>query len=234
MKPSRIKELRAELEAERIDLSELSEIETAFSELPDEFLRDERENAMAGDQLDELERWNENAIHRATDKFTRLTHNIGGSHGMLVGAMHKLIYDELNNGSGNWDNSISRLARQTVTTYLDDQAPKWLMKNHGNHWSLPAAEQDRKPKHVTDASWIKLIDTVLVWLRVDEAPKNVEMDVLCEMASAIVERQFFIDSKTGEEHSFTDENGDIRYIESVQDEFNVVLDILDEIANPEK
>lgn len=167
MKPSRIKELRAELEAERIDLSELSEIETAFAALPDDFLRDERENAMAADQLDELERWNENAIHRATDKFDTLTKFIGGSHGMLVGAMHKLIYDELNNGSGNWDNGTSRLARQIVAHYLDDQAPGWLTKNIGNHWSLPAAEQDRKPKHVTDASWIKLIEDVLTWLRVD-------------------------------------------------------------------
>lgn len=63
--------------------------------------------------------------------------------------------------------------------------------------------------------------------------ETVPMDVVCELASAIVERQFFIDSKTGDEHSFVDENGDTRYIESVQDEFNVVLDIIDEILNPE-
>lgn len=164
MKTSRIKELRKELEAERIDLSELSEIETAFAELPDEFLRDERENAMAADQLNELERWNENTIHRAIDRFTYATDDIGGSHGMLIGAMHKLIYDEINNGSGNWDNSISRLARQTVDIYLGDKAPKWLMKNHGNHWNVGAMLQDRKPRHVTDQSWIRLINQVLEFL----------------------------------------------------------------------
>lgn len=51
----RLEYLRAELDAERIDLSELSEIEQAFSELPDESLRDLRENATASDMLDELE-----------------------------------------------------------------------------------------------------------------------------------------------------------------------------------
>lgn len=55
MKLSRINELRIELDNERIDLMELSEIEAAFAELPDESLRDLRENAMAGDMLDELE-----------------------------------------------------------------------------------------------------------------------------------------------------------------------------------
>src|ERR1700751_2697886 len=52
---NRIKYLREELEAECIDLEELSEIETAFAKIPDENLRDLRENALAGDMLDELE-----------------------------------------------------------------------------------------------------------------------------------------------------------------------------------
>lgn len=52
---NRIKQLRASLEAENIDLSELSEIEEAFKQFPDENLRDLRENAMAVDMLDELE-----------------------------------------------------------------------------------------------------------------------------------------------------------------------------------
>lgn len=51
----RIKELRAELDAERIDLVELMEIEEAFATIPDSELRDLRENAMASDMLDELE-----------------------------------------------------------------------------------------------------------------------------------------------------------------------------------
>jgi hypothetical protein len=52
---ARIRELRAELDAERIDLVELAEIEEAFAKIPDSQLRDLRENAMAGDMLDELE-----------------------------------------------------------------------------------------------------------------------------------------------------------------------------------
>lgn len=55
MNITRINELRIELDAERISYGELAEIEGAFAELPDESLRDERENAMAGDMLDELE-----------------------------------------------------------------------------------------------------------------------------------------------------------------------------------
>lgn len=68
--------------------------------------------------------------------------------------------------------------------------------------------------------------------------ETLPMDVMVEIASAIVERQFYIDnegnsSSSDDEHTFTDTNGDIRYIEPVQDEFNKVLDIIDSIANPE-
>lgn len=57
MSLARIKTLREALDAENIDMLELSEIEGAFRELVDSGfpLRDEAENAMAGDQLDELE-----------------------------------------------------------------------------------------------------------------------------------------------------------------------------------
>lgn len=55
MNISRIKYLRECLEAENIDLLELSEIEEAFKELDPSTLRDLPENAMAGDMLDELE-----------------------------------------------------------------------------------------------------------------------------------------------------------------------------------
>jgi hypothetical protein len=55
---ARIKYLREELERTDepgIDLEELSEIEEAFKDFPDDQLRDLRENAMASDMLDELE-----------------------------------------------------------------------------------------------------------------------------------------------------------------------------------
>lgn len=52
---SRMMYLRGELEAEMIDLEELSEIEVAFSEIPDDELPEARENAMASDMLDVLE-----------------------------------------------------------------------------------------------------------------------------------------------------------------------------------
>lgn len=55
MNNDRIAELRSELDAERIDLSELAEIEAAFADVPDDVLWDVRENAMAGDMLDVLE-----------------------------------------------------------------------------------------------------------------------------------------------------------------------------------
>ena len=57
MSLARIKQLREALEEENIDLSELSEIDEAFKELVASGfeLRDEPENAMATDQLDELE-----------------------------------------------------------------------------------------------------------------------------------------------------------------------------------
>jgi hypothetical protein len=47
--------LRGELEAERISMGELALIESVFDTIPDEVLRDRRENAMASDMLDEIE-----------------------------------------------------------------------------------------------------------------------------------------------------------------------------------
>lgn len=61
---------------------------------------------------------------------------------------------------------------------------------------------------------------------------TVDMDTICEIASEIVERQWRKDHPDTD-HSFTDTNGDIRYIEAVQDEFNTVLDIVDDILNPQ-
>ena len=57
MSLARIRTLREALEEENIDLSGLSEIDEAFKELVASGfeLRDEPENAMAADQLDELE-----------------------------------------------------------------------------------------------------------------------------------------------------------------------------------
>jgi hypothetical protein len=46
--------LRGELEAERISMGELALIESVFDTIPDEVLRDRRENAMASDMLDEI------------------------------------------------------------------------------------------------------------------------------------------------------------------------------------
>lgn len=61
--------------------------------------------------------------------------------------------------------------------------------------------------------------------------KLVEMDVLCELASEIVERQWNKDHQWSGEHSYIDEAGDLKYIEEVQDEFNKVLDLCDEVLN---
>jgi len=51
----RIKSLRETLEAEDISYGELAEINDAFLLIPEEELPEPRENAMASDQLDELE-----------------------------------------------------------------------------------------------------------------------------------------------------------------------------------
>lgn len=52
---NRIKTLREELEAEAIDTAGLIEINEAFMQIPEEELPEPRENAMAEDQLNELE-----------------------------------------------------------------------------------------------------------------------------------------------------------------------------------
>lgn len=57
MTPERLKELQVECENERLSTLEIIEIEEAFNEIPDEFLSDLRENAVASDMLHEIERW---------------------------------------------------------------------------------------------------------------------------------------------------------------------------------
>ena len=52
---SRIITLRAELEGECIDTGGIIDINEAFLQIPESELPEPRENAMAGDQLDELE-----------------------------------------------------------------------------------------------------------------------------------------------------------------------------------
>lgn len=55
MKLERIKELRKALEDENISMSELAEIQEAFDVIPDHDLREDRDNAMISDMLDELQ-----------------------------------------------------------------------------------------------------------------------------------------------------------------------------------
>jgi len=57
----------------------------------------------------------------------------------------------------------------------------------------------------------------------------VDMEMMCELASAIVERQWHKNNLS--DHSFTASNGDVVYKEEVQDEFGEVLDIIDDILN---
>lgn len=56
MNKTTIKKLRKKLEVETISLKEIMQIEDEFNKIPDEQLRDERDNALVGDMLDELER----------------------------------------------------------------------------------------------------------------------------------------------------------------------------------
>lgn len=55
MSLNRIKQMRATLEAEDISYGELAELNDAFLQIPESELPEPRENAMAADQLDELE-----------------------------------------------------------------------------------------------------------------------------------------------------------------------------------
>ena len=49
--------LREAADDESLSYGEVAEIESAFDEIPDSFLRDRRENATADDMLDEIASW---------------------------------------------------------------------------------------------------------------------------------------------------------------------------------
>jgi len=57
------------------------------------------------------------------------------------------------------------------------------------------------------------------------------MEMMCELASAIVEREWYKTHWESDTPDYEDEQGDIHYIDEVQDEFNEVLDIIDDILN---
>lgn len=59
----------------------------------------------------------------------------------------------------------------------------------------------------------------------------IDMDIVCELASEIVERQWNKTHWESEPHSYVAENGDIRYVEEAQDEYLEVLDVIDNILN---
>lgn len=63
--------------------------------------------------------------------------------------------------------------------------------------------------------------------------RTVEHDVVCELASAIVERQFHKDKGFRAIHSYVDETGALVYKPEVEKEFNSMVDLIDEILNPE-
>ncbi len=58
MDKTTIKKLRKKLDNESLSYDDIVDIESAFAEIPDEQLRDLRENAIASDMLDELEEQN--------------------------------------------------------------------------------------------------------------------------------------------------------------------------------
>lgn len=58
MDKTTIKKLRKKLDNESLSYDDIVDIESAFAEIPDEQLRDLRENAMASDMLDEIEQQN--------------------------------------------------------------------------------------------------------------------------------------------------------------------------------
>lgn len=55
MNKTTIKKLHKKLDNENISYGEIADIESAFAEIPDERLRDLRENATPSDMLDEIE-----------------------------------------------------------------------------------------------------------------------------------------------------------------------------------
>jgi hypothetical protein len=55
-----------------------------------------------------------------------------------------------------------------------------------------------------------------------------QTDEKCELASAIVDYIWRGVHQQVADHSYTENNGDVRYVDEAQDIFNNVLDIIDE------
>lgn len=129
---ARIKYLRAELDNECIDLVELSEIEEAFNLIPDDELRDLRENAVASDMLDELEDRLSPTEHTI---YEYVSENYGESEandpswaiGSLAKQLDSSSYRTINNNSlrkfDEWllyNSDVTQEDRETIIEFVGD------------------------------------------------------------------------------------------------------------------
>ena len=87
-------------------------------------------------------------LQTETDKWDGIT----GSHQMLIGAMHAIIYDYNNNGDCNWDNY--KLHHQVVQFFLGDKTPAWLLSDKRSY-----SCNDRKDRQIM--ALVKLVNDFL-------------------------------------------------------------------------
>ena len=118
----RIRELRAELDAEQISYGELAEIESAFEELDPATLRDRPENAMAGDMLDELESAFVREYEAAVESLTRTQRK-------ALDALHKHGWQEpVSSGRYGYraDGRTIQFSEKTLRTLADKGLATWV------------------------------------------------------------------------------------------------------------
>lgn len=140
MELSRIRELRTELDAERISYGELAEIEEAFATIDPSTLPEPAENATAGDMLDELE-------SRATPELTRTQHAA-----LAELQAHGALWPK---GRGRFAGDAGRYSHKTLQALVDAGLAHWRMRPGVLIHVAPGAEEaPPAPAPVTDAQRI--------------------------------------------------------------------------------
>ena len=137
MELSRIRELRTELNAERISYGELAEIEEAFATIDPSTLPEPAENAMAGDMLDELE-------SRAPRELTRTQ-----TAALAELRAHGALWPK---GRGRFPAGAGRYSHKTLQALVDAGLAHWRARPGVLPHIAPGAEEaPPAPAPVTDA-----------------------------------------------------------------------------------
>lgn len=117
MDKTTIKKLRKKLDNANISYGEIADIKSAFAEIPDEKLRDLRENAMASDMLDEIE---DNCLHNYNDDICTTCGDVRENETDKIIKRREELMDLFTPSGNNWEELMELLELERELTLREE------------------------------------------------------------------------------------------------------------------